>query len=30
MYPGEDLMHNGALEPCLDTSDQMDKKLAFQ
>ena len=27
MYPGEDLMHNGALEPCLDTSDHMDENL---
>jgi len=27
MYPGEDLMHNGALDPCPETSDQMDENL---
>jgi resuscitation-promoting factor RpfB len=27
MYPGEDLMHNDALEPCLDTSDHLDQNL---
>jgi uncharacterized protein YabE (DUF348 family) len=27
MYPGEDLMHNGALEPCLDTTDLTDENL---